>query len=92
MTGGLARSQQILELYNLNKDPEERINVAKMRYDVVLRLKNIALNYYRHVQFFCRHYSLLIRSYSQVYDTSQVYGPANNQPGITLQKEVPGVN
>ena len=52
MTGGLARSQQILELYNLNKDPEERNNVAKMRYDVVLRLKNIALNYYRHVEFF----------------------------------------
>ena len=51
MTGGLAKSQQILELYNLNKDPEERNNVAKMRYDVVLRLKNIALNYYRHVEF-----------------------------------------
>ena len=50
MTGGLARSQQILELYNLNKDPQEMNNLAKLRYDVVLRLKNIALNYYRHVQ------------------------------------------
>ena len=80
MTGGLVRSQQILELYNLNKDPEERNNVAKMRYDVVLRLKNIALNYYRHVLFFgC--ISLLITSYSQGYDTSQVYGAPNNQPG-----------
>ena len=80
MTGGLARSQQILELYNLNKDPEERNNVAKMRYDVVLRLKNIALNYYRHVRFFgC--IILLISWYSQGYDTSQVYGPPNNQPG-----------
>ena len=49
MTGGVARSQQILELYNLNKDPEERNNVANKRYDVVLRLKNIALNYYRYV-------------------------------------------
>ena len=80
MTGGLDGSQQILELYNLNKDPEERNNVAKMRYDVVLRLKNIALNYYRHVQFFVC-ISVFIRSYSQVYDTSQVYGTANNQPG-----------
>lgn len=52
MTGGVARSQQILELYNLNKDPEERNNVANKRYDVVLRLKNIALNYYRYVGFF----------------------------------------
>ena len=50
MTGGLARSQQILELYNLNKDPEEMNNLATLRYDVVLRLKNIALNYYRHVR------------------------------------------
>ena len=50
MTGGLARSQQILELYNLNKDPEERNNLATLRYDVVLRLKNIALNYYRQVR------------------------------------------
>ena len=82
MTGGVARSQQILELYNLNKDPEERNNVANKRYDVVLRLKNIALNYYRYVGFFCVHYSLLIRSYSQVYDTSPVYGPPDNQPGI----------
>ena len=83
MTGGLTKSQQILELYNLNKDPEERNNLVKKRYDVVLRLKNIALNYYRQVQFFVC-ISLLIRSYSQVYDTSQVYGAANNQPGITL--------
>ena len=52
MTGGVARSQQILELYNLNKDPEERNNVANKRYDVVLRLKNIALNCYRYVGFF----------------------------------------
>ena len=81
MTGGLATSPQILELYNLNKDPEERNNVAKMRYDVVLRLKNIALNYYRQVQFFVC-IILLIRAYSQVHDTSQVYGAANNQPGI----------
>ena len=50
MTGGLARFQQILELYNLNKDPEEMNNLATLRYDVVLRLKNIALNYYRHVR------------------------------------------
>ena len=50
MTGGLARSQQILELYNLNKDPEEMNNLATLRYDVVLRLKNIALNYYRQVR------------------------------------------
>lgn len=45
--GGLVGSQQTLELYNLSKDPEERHNLASMRYDVVLRLKNIALNYYR---------------------------------------------
>ena len=47
--GGLVPSQQTLELYNLDDDPEERDNVAKERFDVVLRLKNIALNYYRQV-------------------------------------------
>jgi len=47
--GGLVASQQTLELYNLDDDPEERNNVAKERFNVVLRLKNIALNYYRQV-------------------------------------------
>jgi len=37
----------VLELYNLDKDPGENHNIATMRYDVVVRLKNIALNFYR---------------------------------------------
>ena len=37
----------VLELYNLDKDPGENHNIATMRYDVVVRLKNIALNLYR---------------------------------------------
>ena len=39
--------KQVLELYNLNKDPRERRNLATRRPEVVLRLKNIGLNYYR---------------------------------------------
>ena len=37
----------IIELYNLDKDPKEKRNIAALKYDTVVRLKNIALNYYR---------------------------------------------
>ena len=47
LMGGMGSGEQVLELYNLEKDPEERNNVANIRQSVVLRLKNIALNYYR---------------------------------------------
>ena len=40
----------IIELYNLDKDPKEKRNIAALKYDTVVRLKNIALNYYRWVQ------------------------------------------
>lgn len=49
MMGGLVSSEQTLELYNLDKDPEERDNVARERVDLVLRLQNMALNYYRYM-------------------------------------------
>ena len=39
----------MLELYNLARDPGERHNLATRRWETVLRLKNIALNYYRWV-------------------------------------------
>lgn len=74
MTGGLARSQQILELYNLNKDPEERNNVAKMRYDVVLRLKNIALNYYR---------SMIPPRFMGLQTTNQVLDESSDYGGVS---------
>ena len=45
--GGLVLDQQVLELYNLDKDPSETHNIAKNRMDIVLRLKTLALNYYR---------------------------------------------
>lgn len=74
MTGGLARSQQILELYNLNKDPEERNNVAKMRYDIVLRLKNIALNYYR---------SMIPPRFMGLQTTNQVLDESSDYGGVS---------
>ena len=40
---------EVLELYNLARDPGERHNLATRRWETVLRLKNIALNYYRWV-------------------------------------------
>ena len=48
---------EVLELYNLARDPGERHNLATRRWETVLRLKNIALNYYRwvHVQHRCLH-------------------------------------
>ena len=89
--GGLVPSQQILELYNLDDDPEERDNVAKERFDVVLRLKNIALNYYRQV--------LVSWSGSwdkeclfQIHDTSQVHGASDNQSGIHRSSAIPAWN
>ena len=45
--GGLVVDQQVLELYNLDKDPGETHNIAHNRMDAVLRLKTLALNYYR---------------------------------------------
>ena len=45
--GGLVVDQQVLELYNLEKDPREIHNIANIRIDMVLRLKALALNYYR---------------------------------------------
>jgi len=45
--GGLVVDQQVLELYNLEKDPRETNNLAVYRMDMVLRLKSLALNYYR---------------------------------------------
>ena len=49
---------EVLELYNLARDPGERHNLATRRWETVLRLKNIALNYYRwvHVQRRCLHH------------------------------------
>ena len=38
---------EVLELYNLARDPGERHNLATRRWETVIRLKNIALNYYR---------------------------------------------
>ena len=48
---------EVLELYNLARDPGERHNLATRRWETVLRLKNIALNYYRwvYVQHRCLH-------------------------------------
>ena len=40
---------EVVELYNLARDPGERHNLATRRWETVLRLKNIALNYYRWV-------------------------------------------
>jgi len=74
MTGGVARSQQILELYNLNKDPEERNNVANKRYDVVLRLKNIALNYYR---------SMIPPRFMGLQTTNQVLDESSDYGGVS---------
>ena len=39
--------KQVLELYNLERDPGERHNLASRRPDTVIRLRNLALNYYR---------------------------------------------
>ena len=44
---------EVLELYNLARDPGERHNLATRRWETVLRLKNIALNYYRWVHGTC---------------------------------------
>ena len=41
--------QQVLELYNLEKDPGETQNLASKNFEMVHRLKNIGLNYYRYV-------------------------------------------
>ena len=45
--GGLVLDEQVLELYNLAKDPREKRNIALNRMDIVLGLKTLALNYYR---------------------------------------------
>ena len=45
--GGLVLDSQVLELYNLEKDPTESHNIANQRVDMVLKLKNFALNHYR---------------------------------------------
>ena len=45
--GDSGPGKQVLELYNLDKDPREATNIASYRMDVVLRLKSLALNYYR---------------------------------------------
>lgn len=45
--GGLVLDDQVLELYNLAKDPREKRNIALNRMDIVLGLKTLALNYYR---------------------------------------------
>ena len=45
--GGLVVDQQVLELYNLEKDPREIHNIVNIRLDILLRLKTLALNYYR---------------------------------------------
>ena len=42
--------KQVLELYNLERDPGERHNLASRRPELVIRLRNMALNYYR-----CQH-------------------------------------
>ena len=39
--------KQVLELYNLERDPGERHNLARRKPDTVIRLRNLALNYYR---------------------------------------------
>ena len=48
--------KQVLELYNLERDPGERHNLASRRPELVIRLRNMALNYYR-----CQH-NTIIRS------------------------------
>ena len=47
--GGLVVDEQVMELYNLDKDPRETNNMAFYRMDMVLKLKSLALNYYRDV-------------------------------------------
>lgn len=47
--GGLVVDDQVLELYNLDKDPGETNNLAMHRMDIVLKLKTLALNHYRDV-------------------------------------------
>jgi len=47
--GGLVVDDQVLELYNLEKDPGETNNLAMNRMDMVLKLKSLALNHYRDV-------------------------------------------
>merc|ERR1719400_267418 len=89
MTGGLTKSQQILELYNLNKDPEERNNVAKKRYDVVLRLKNIALNYYRSM---IPPRFMGLQTTNQVLDESSDYGGVSGWCRAVLQTTCAPVN
>ena len=37
----------MLELYNLERDPGERHNLATRRPEMVIRLRDLALNYYR---------------------------------------------
>ena len=43
----LLPQDSVLELYDLDKDPNETTNIALQRYEIVLRLKNFALNNYR---------------------------------------------
>ena len=45
--GDSGPGKQVLELYNLERDPGERHNLATRRPEVVIRLRDLALNYYR---------------------------------------------
>ena len=45
--GDAGPGKQVLELYNLERDPGERHNLATRRPEMVIRLRDLALNYYR---------------------------------------------
>ena len=47
--GGIPVYEQLLELYDLERDPGERVNLAGRMGDVVERLKGLAMGYHRQV-------------------------------------------